>query len=62
MSKPPPSSPHSDIDGVHRDEKANVDSAIDAGQDSGDVARAKEQSIGRPKTSDDLPDSGDRSG
>ena len=58
MSKPPPSTPHSDMDGVHQDEKPNVESAIDAGEDSGDVERAKDQSIARPKTSDDI-DHGD---
>ena len=44
------------MDGVHRDEKPNIESAIDTGEDSGDVARAKEQSIARPKTSDDIDD------
>jgi len=41
--------------GVHRDEKRNVDSAIEAGQDSGDVAEAKEETIARPPSSDDQP-------
>jgi hypothetical protein len=54
VSKPPPTTPHSDLDGVHRDEKPNVESAIEAGEDSGDVARAKEQSTARPKTSGDI--------
>ena len=53
MTKPPKSTPHSDIDGVHQDEKPNVQSAIEAGQDSGDVRHAKDQAIARPKTSDD---------
>ena len=55
MSKPPPSTPHSDFDGVHRDERPNVESANDAGQDSGDVARAQEESVGRPEPNDDRP-------
>jgi hypothetical protein len=42
------------MDGVHQDEKPNVESAIDAGEDSGDVEKAKEQSIARPRTSDDI--------
>ena len=49
MSKPPPSPPHSDISGVHRDEKLNVDSANDAGQDSGDLQRAREEDVARPE-------------
>jgi hypothetical protein len=46
--KPPQATPHSDIDGVHRDEKRNVDSANDAGQDTSDLQRAHEDSKGRP--------------
>ena len=59
MSKPPPSTPHSDLDGVHQDEKPNVETAIQAGEDGGDVARAKEESIARPKTSEDVADGED---
>lgn len=53
MKKPPPSTPHSDLEGVHRDEKPNVDSAVEAGQDTGDLERAHEDSAGRPSYSDD---------
>ena len=53
MSKPPKATPHSDIDGVHRDEKRNTDVAAALGQDSGDVKRAKDEAIARPKTSED---------
>ena len=52
MSKPPATTPHSDIDGVHQDEERNTDVANRVGQDSGDVKRAKDQSIARPKTSE----------
>jgi hypothetical protein len=55
VTKPPESTPHSDLDGVHRDERRNVDSANEAGQDSGDVARAKAQGVGRPRSTDDQP-------
>ena len=48
MSKPPASTPHSDIDGVHKDERSNIETAIEADQDSGDVARAKRQDHARP--------------
>lgn len=61
MSQPPKSTPHSDIDGIHEDEKSNIDSANQAGQDSADLARAREQSKGRPPHSDDEPAGDDRS-
>ena len=61
MNKPPKSTPHSDIDGIHQDEKRNVDTAIDTGQDSEDVRFAKDQTIARPKTQDDLESRDDRS-
>ena len=48
MPKPPQSTPHSDLDGVHRDEKKNIDSANEAGQDTEDLQRADEESVGRP--------------
>jgi hypothetical protein len=60
MPKPPRSTPHSDIDGVHEDEGPNVDSANAAGQDSSDLAEAKEKSKGRPPTSDDVVTRDDR--
>jgi hypothetical protein len=53
VPKPPEATPHSDLDGVHRDEKKNVDSANEAGQDSGDLERAHRGSAGRPPYSDD---------
>ena len=48
VAKPPKSTPHSDLDGVHEDEGRNVDSAVQSGQDNSDVKRAAEQSVGRP--------------
>ena len=48
MAKPPKSTPHSDLDGVHEDEKKNVDSARDSGQSAADLARARAGSKGRP--------------
>ncbi|MEA3050758.1 MAG: hypothetical protein QOG84_2594 [Sphingomonadales bacterium] len=53
MPKPPQATPHSDIDGVHRDEKRNVDSANEAGQDTSDLQRAHEDSKGRPDYTED---------
>ena len=61
MPKPPQSTPHSDIEGVHQDEKRNVDSANQAGEDSGDLERAHRSSPGRPPYSDDQPNREDRS-
>ena len=55
MTKPPRTPPNSDIDGIHEDERPNVETAARLGQDSGDVARAKEQSIARPQQSDQRP-------
>jgi hypothetical protein len=54
MAKPPQSTPHSDIDGVHQDERRNVDTAHDLGQSAGTVEDAKRQSVGRPPRADDL--------
>jgi hypothetical protein len=55
VSKPPKSTPHSDLDGVHEDERPNVESALEAGQDSGDLEQAKRDSAGRPPYSGDEP-------
>jgi hypothetical protein len=61
VPKPPQSTPHSDLEGVHQDEKRNVDSANDAGEDSGDLEQAHRRSEGRPPYTDDQPDREDRS-
>jgi hypothetical protein len=53
MSKPPAATPNSDIDGVHEDEERNTDVANAVGQDSGDLKRAKDHSIARPRTSEE---------
>ena len=58
MPKPPKTTPHSDIDGVHQDEAPNVDTANAAGEDGEDLAEAKRKSTGRPRYSDD-PDGKD---
>jgi hypothetical protein len=61
VSNPPKSTPHSDIDGVHRDEKPNVDTAIESGQGTEDLARASEEDTARPDYSDDVKNRDDRS-
>ena len=52
MAKPPKSTPHSDIDGVHRDEKLNLESAEEAGETAADLALARDQSKGKPPHTD----------
>jgi hypothetical protein len=61
VSQPPKSTPHSDIEGVHRDEKPNVETAVDAGQGTEDLARASEETVARPDYSEDVKNSDDRS-
>ena len=61
VTKPPKSTPHSDLDGVHRDEKPNVQTAVEAGQDSEDLARAARENSARPDYSDDVKNRDDRS-
>ncbi|MDB5698627.1 MAG: hypothetical protein JWN69_1431 [Alphaproteobacteria bacterium] len=61
MTKPPPATPHSDIDGVHQDERRNTDVAADLGQSAGDVEHAKKASRARPPLSDDQDSRDDRS-
>lgn len=48
MSKPPPSGPHSDIDGVHRDERPNVETAIESGQTAANLGLARAAGKGYP--------------
>jgi hypothetical protein len=61
VTKPPKSTPHSDLDGVHEDEKRNVDSANEAGQGSADLALARDRATGRPPYSDDVESRDERS-
>ena len=53
MAKPPESTPHSDLDGVHQDEERNTDVAADRGESGGELQRAHEDSRARPPYSDD---------
>lgn len=61
MSQPPKSTPHSDIEGVHRDEKPNVESAVEAGQGTETLARAREEAAARPDYAEDVKNRDDRS-
>jgi hypothetical protein len=49
VAKPPPSTPHSDLDGVHEDEKPNTVTALEAGETSEDLKLARDQAKGRPR-------------
>jgi hypothetical protein len=62
VTKPPPTTPHSDLDGVHRDERPNVETAEAAGEGGADLARARDEGVGRPPASEDGPNRDDRSG
>ena len=62
MPKPPVSPPSSDLDGVHEDEEKNTDSALRTGQDSADLARAHQDSAGKPGYSDEHGSRDDRAG
>jgi hypothetical protein len=53
MPKPPESTPHSDLDGVHQDEERNSKVAADRGEAGGELQRAHEENQGRPPYSDD---------
>jgi hypothetical protein len=60
MAKPPSTPPHSDLDGVDEDALHNAPAADRAGQDSGDLERARRDSPGRPAYVDDQPGRDDR--
>lgn len=60
MAKPPKATPHSDIDGVHKDEKQNTDTARELGEGAADLARAKDNDAARPPSSDDVANREDR--
>ncbi|HYE28163.1 MAG TPA: hypothetical protein VEA61_08010 [Allosphingosinicella sp.] len=61
MSQPPKSTPHSDLDGVHRDEKPNVETALEAGQGSENLALARDEAAARPDYAEDVKNRDDRS-
>lgn len=60
MTKPPASTPHSDIDGVHQDERRNVDVATDLGESGEELERAAQEDVARPPHSDDQKDRDNR--
>jgi hypothetical protein len=52
VTKPPPSTPHSDLEGVHQDERPNTDVAAELGQSAEDLEQARKESRGRPPVDD----------
>jgi hypothetical protein len=61
VSQPPKSTPHSDLHGVHRDEKPNVESAVEAGEGTQNLALARDEAAAKPDYSDDVKNRDDRS-
>jgi len=61
VTKPPKSTPHSDVDGIYQDERSNIDTAVDVGEDSKDLKRAQEETVARPPHADDMDGLADRS-
>ena len=53
MAKPPSSPPHSDLDGVHEDEKPNVEAARQAGETTANMKLARDEAKGRPPHADE---------
>ena len=48
MAKPPKSTPHSDIDGVHEDEKPNYVTAQETGETTANLKLARDEAKGKP--------------
>jgi hypothetical protein len=53
MSKPPKSTPHSDIDGVHQDERPNVETAEESRETTANLELARGEAKGKPPHTDD---------
>ena len=49
MSKPPPSTPHSDMDGIHQDERPNTEVAAELGQSAKTLQDIGKERIGKPR-------------
>ncbi len=62
MPKPPPSTPHSDIDGVHAQERRNTDVAAELGSGAEDLKKSREGNSARPPYADDKENLDDRTG
>ena len=60
MPKPPPSTPHSDIDGVHADERRNTDVAAEQGESAETLKGAQDGDKARPPHANDKENVDDR--
>jgi hypothetical protein len=60
MPKPPKSTPHSDLDGVHENERRNTDVAAELGQGAEDLKRAQDGNAARPDYTEDKKNKDDR--
>jgi hypothetical protein len=58
MSKPPPSGPHSDIDGVHQDELPKHEATRKAGEDPANLGLARGYGKGYPNDVDEEAEGG----
>ncbi len=52
MAQPPKSGPHSDIEGVHQDERPNIKTAEESGQTAANLGLAREKGKGYPNYTD----------
>lgn len=62
MPKPPRSTPHSDIDGVHQDEERSTDVAAERGDDAAALQQARDGNAARPTYEDQKENLDDRTG
>lgn len=61
MSQPPKTPPHSDLDGVRRDARPNVESANESGQGTENLALARDEAVAKPDYAEDVKNRDDRS-
>jgi hypothetical protein len=62
MPKPPKATPHSDLDGVHEDDRPNTEVAAELGEGAEDLKRARDGNAARPPYADDVENDDDRTG
>nr|WP_295371228.1 hypothetical protein [uncultured Sphingosinicella sp.] len=60
MAKPPQATPHSDIDGVHQDERRNTDVATELGESAKELKEVQDEKVAKPPYSDDKENVDDR--
>ncbi len=60
MAKPPKSTPHSDIDGIHQDERRNTDVAAELGQSAQTLEDVGKERVAKPPIAEDAKHGDDR--